>query len=127
MANTGTCKYYLGIVMLAEAVYLLRACDNHAAKRPEGETQREAILWAERYARGLALREALNVEGKARHSYIPTVLGNEGFDKFGHNFFSHDVIVWTITEMLKLTDDPMSDTEKKTITEYILAHYGYTL
>ncbi|CAB0495677.1 hypothetical protein CIP107534_00557 [Corynebacterium diphtheriae] len=29
--------------------------------------------------------------------------------------------------MLKLTDDPMSDTEKKTITEYILAHYGYTL
>lgn len=34
MVNTGTCKYYLGIVMLAEAVYLLRACDNHAAKRP---------------------------------------------------------------------------------------------
>ncbi|CAB0495678.1 hypothetical protein CIP107534_00558 [Corynebacterium diphtheriae] len=88
MANTGTCKYYLGIVMLAEAVYLLRACDNHAAKRPEGETQREAIAWAERYARGLALREALNVEGKARHSYIPAVLGNEGFGKFGEDFLA---------------------------------------
>ncbi|PSA79141.1 hypothetical protein, partial [Corynebacterium diphtheriae] len=94
------------------------ACDSHAAKRPESETHREAILWAERYARCLALREALNVEGKARHSYIPTVQGNEGFDKFGLNFFSHDVIVWTITELLRLTDDPMSDTDKKTITEY---------
>ncbi|WP_181999476.1 hypothetical protein [Corynebacterium diphtheriae] len=127
MANTGTCKYYLGIVILAEAVYLLRACDNHAAKRPKGETQREAITWAERYARGLALREALNVESKARHSYIPTVLGNEGFKKIGHDFFSQDVAVWTVAEMLRLTDDPMSDTDKKTITEYILAHYGYKI
>lgn len=30
-------------------------------------------------------------------------------------------------EMLKLTDDPMSDTDKKTITEYILNHYGYKI